>query len=257
MPLRVGISPCPNDIYTYAGLLCKEIPNEYTFVIGQIADLNQWAMNGDTDICKVSAGTYPCLKNLYRISVVGASFGTENGPKLVFHKDRCPEDFNSVEIATPGLTTTASCVVKHLFPGIKQVQEDLRKIPELVSRGKYSGAIVINESMGDLARYNLEIKCDLANYWYQKIKTPLPLGLVVLARRLSEAQQERFEADVQESFRWARSNHMKALEIAQAWAAEKDIETIEEHVSSFTVYVEDSKGCKDAISAFMSRVASF
>lgn len=256
MSLSVGISPCPNDIYTYAGLLTKAIPNNYNFRIGQIGDLNQWASRSEVDVCKISVGSYPSVKDAFRMSTVGGSFATENGPKLVFHKNRTPKNLNAVKVATPGLTTTASLVLSMLFPGIKQVREDLKDIPRLVCDGSYDAAIILNESMGELAKYGLVVKYDLADYWHMMEKVPLPLGVVVVNRKLSLARQQQFEKEVQKSFQWAQNNHNKAIGSALEWAAEKDVRVIEKHVHAFTTFVEDSSSCKKAITTFLKSIKS-
>ncbi|MCB9229682.1 MAG: hypothetical protein H6618_08735 [Deltaproteobacteria bacterium] len=137
-------------------------------------------------------------------------------------------------------------------PKIGVHYKDLRAIPQLISQGKYAAGIIINESMGRLAEYNLTIKYDLANYGYEKTGTPLPLGLVATSENLSKNQQQKFESDVRASLYWAQSNHARAVKMAEIRASEKDPETIEAHINSFTSYADGLTDCQGAISAFMA-----
>ena len=255
MSITLGISPCPNDIYTYAGLLNKQIPNNYEIKVAQIGQLNRWAMNSELDIIKISAGTFPYVQGGFRLCKTGASFGFEQGPKLVFHRDRIPDDLNKITIATPSLTSTASFVVKQLFPKINQVQEDLIEIPKLVRDGKFIGGILINESMRNITKYHLHVKYDLAQYWYQKMNTPLPLGLVVISQHLSEDHKKIFEEKVKSSLEWSKDNHREAIQVTLEWSAEKNIAAVEAHIKTFTNHVSDSSIYNESVSRFLNSIS--
>lgn len=254
MSLKVGISCCPNDIYTYAGLLTKNISNSYDFEIGQISELNQWCLDSTLDFGKISAGTYPSVSQNYNLLSVGASFGVDNGPKLVFRKGNTPSELEDIEIATPGVTTTASFVVSKLFPLVRQTQRDLKEIPKLVSEGKYIGGIVINESMGNLECYGLEVKYDLSKLWFEKMRVPLPLGIVVAKNELAKEVVSEFESKVRRSFLWSKENNDKALKLCSLWSSEKNLGVNQKHISSFTAFAEDNAKYEHAIEIFLEQI---
>lgn len=231
MTIKCAISPCPNDVYIYAGLLSGAVAGDYSFHIHPLGQLNELALNTKADILKVSAALFPKLQDRYRLSAVGANFARGEGPKLVTHVDRSGGKFQT--ILTPSLYSSASMVVARFFPECEQVEADLQEIPNLLSQKKCEAGIVLNEAMTELARYNLRVEYDLAKLWQEKTGAVLPLGVVIIANSVSYDEQEFFEAAVRRSIAWAKANHEEAMKIVLEHASEKDEEVALQHIQKF------------------------
>ena len=80
--LNIAISPCPNDIFIFAGLLLNKIAHsfELSWSIKSLHDLNQLARTNTTDIVKISMASYKSLQPYYRLLSVGAAFAQDKGP---------------------------------------------------------------------------------------------------------------------------------------------------------------------------------
>ncbi len=248
--LTCAVSPCPNDIYTYAALLADQIEHHCSFTIAPIGELNQIARRGDADVVKISAGTFPLLAGNYRITSVGASFGTTSGPKLVARAGTSTMPSHGNIVLTPGLTTSASRVLAHFFPDCLQKEAALSEIPSRIQNGDAPFGIVLNESVQDLPRYGLVEIADLAQMWQQGTGQALPLGLVVIKEQVSPALEARFVKEIQSSIAWAEQNPEQALAITKQWSHEKDTRTIEAHIAAFTKDVADNTPHASALRAF-------
>jgi len=252
MTLVCAISPCPNDIYTYAALMSGQLANDYTFKVAPIGKLNQMALRKEADVLKISAGTYPLLKDHYRITSIGASFGLESGPKLVARKNEVPLKIAGETVLTPGISTTASMVLARFFPSCQQVEAGLLDIPKDIQQGKAPLGIVLNEAVHDLDRYDLVVVMDLAELWQEKTQSLLPLGVVVVAKACSPEQEAAYIRDVKESLAWAHSHHEEALQIALRWSGEKELNIVEQHIARFAKYADDASLFNEAIRNFIT-----
>ena len=108
-----------------------------------VEKLNQRAHEaGDLDITAISAHTYPHVKDTYRITTCGGSFGEGYGPKVVCRADDARFDEGEASlaklleighsIAVPGRMTTAYLTLSILLRGI-DADKKLTPVPMLFS----------------------------------------------------------------------------------------------------------------------------
>ena len=60
--LTLGISPCPNDVYTFSGILLGRVPTgeiQFRTDFQDVETLNRRAQAGEMDVVKVSYANYP------------------------------------------------------------------------------------------------------------------------------------------------------------------------------------------------------
>ena len=83
--LKIGISTCPNDTYTFSGLLeqCIGDVPAMSFVLEDIQALNDHALAGEYDLAKVSFHAALKLADAYRVLPVGAALGYGVGPLML------------------------------------------------------------------------------------------------------------------------------------------------------------------------------
>ena len=87
--LQIGISTCPNDTYTFSGLLaqCLDHVPAMRLTLEDIEALNEHAMAGVYDLAKVSFYAALKLANRYRVLPVGAALGYGVGPLMLAAND--------------------------------------------------------------------------------------------------------------------------------------------------------------------------
>ncbi|MEM1071825.1 MAG: MqnA/MqnD/SBP family protein [Planctomycetota bacterium] len=166
-----------------------------------VEKLNRRAIErGDLDITAISAHTYPHVKDRYRITRCGGSFGEGYGPKVVVRADdpRFAVGEASISkllevghsIAVPGTMTTAYLVLSILLRGI---DADKRMTPVPMPFGDVIGAVqreevaaglLIHEAQLTFADAGLTRLMDLGAWWQVNRGGPLPLGLNVIKRDL-------------------------------------------------------------------------
>ncbi len=230
MLATLGISLCPNDIYTYAGLLSGAIAHPLDIKVATLGELNALAMARDLDIVKISAALFPRIEDTYDKTSVGATSAQKGiGPKLVALSPN-PE---GTKVATPSRYSSASLAVETFFPHLSQTEVPLESIISAVCEGKTSYGIVVNEAMNDLKSLGLHVIADLGQLWLAHYATPLPLGLVAIKRSLGSALKTQFELWVRQSLSWSRANHDQAIDLALLWCLEKNRTLAEAHITAF------------------------
>ena len=106
--LTLGISPCPNDVYIFSGLLLGQVPTggvAFNVDYQDVETLNDRAQAGALDVCKISYANYiHCQKN-YNLLPNGGALGRGVGPLLLANGGAWNPD---AEVLVPGEYTTAN-----------------------------------------------------------------------------------------------------------------------------------------------------
>lgn len=156
---------------------------------------------GDLDVTAISAHTYPYVKDVYRITRCGGSFGEGYGPKVVVRAgDRRFDDGEPSlarllrpghSIAVPGRKTTAFLVLSMLLREIDPAQR-MTAVPMpfgaiigAVQREEVAAGLLIHEAQLTFESAGLRMIVDLGAWWQRTRAGPLPLGLNVLRRDLN------------------------------------------------------------------------
>src|SRR5579862_8560290 len=119
--LTLGISPCPNDVFIFSGLLLGRIDAggmRFHVDYQDVETLNERAQRGALDVVKISyANTLRCAAH-YNLLPCGGALGRGVGPLLLSHGGAWNPDH---EVIVPGLYTTANFLLDYY------VQRPLRK----------------------------------------------------------------------------------------------------------------------------------
>lgn len=157
---------------------------------------------GDLDITAISAHTYPHVKDTYRITACGGSFGEGYGPKVVCRADdpRFADGEASLarlleighSIAVPGRMTTAYLTLSILLREIN-AEKKMTPVPMLfsdiigaVQREEVAAGLLIHEAQLTFEEVGLKKLVDLGAWWGRERGGPLPLGLNVIKRDLDD-----------------------------------------------------------------------
>lgn len=171
----------------------------YTFIplAADIDTLNRRALErADLDITAISAFTYPFVRDRYRITVCGGSFGDGYGPKVVVRKDSpvmCEGCLRSQKprIAVPGDRTTAFLALSILLDRpFEHVVMPFDRIAGAVASGQVHAGLLIHEAQLTFESLGLRQVVDLGAWWKRDTGLLLPLGLNVVRRDLAERYGE-------------------------------------------------------------------
>jgi len=235
-PIRIAISPCPNDTYIWAGIALGAIrlpwPVEITY--HDIDDLNRLARSGEADLVKVSFFQYALLpRGQYRLLPVGAALGYGVGPLLIAREPLSIEELEHARIGIPGWETTAHSLLHFYLP---QAQNRLvyrydRLIPLLLD-GAIDAAVIIHELRFTYAAYGLVALADLGAYWTEKTGLPIPLGGLILRRQLA-AWRPLISIALRKSLRWARTHPTEVLAFVARYADAMDPTAQKAHINLY------------------------
>lgn len=180
------------------------------------------------EVTAVSCHAYAYLADRYAVMRSGASVGDGYGPILV-RKGLAPRDpsldFSNKRIAVPGNLTTAYLVLQLFLKDVfKKTSPESRvpryvfmpfdKILDAVKSGEVDYGLVIHEGQITYAEHGLEKALDLGEWWHEKTKLPLPLGVDIIRRDLGEKTMQEFALLFKESIEYALSHRKEALEYA-------------------------------------------
>ncbi len=185
--ITVAHSPDADDIFMYyaikfgwVGLKNRKFDN----IALDIETLNQKTLQGVYDICAISFGLYPFVKDDFALLKTAVSFGNGYGPKLVKLKDtKLKPNFT---VALSGKYTTNGMLFKIFYPKAKIKYMNFLDIENAVLNQEVDAGVLIHES---ILTYDdrLCVEKEIWDIWQelaQDDSLPLPLGGMVLRRSI-------------------------------------------------------------------------
>ncbi len=241
--LSLGISPCPNDVYIFAGsLLGTSDAHGVRFAPVRFEDvetLNAVSLSGDIDVCKISYANYPRIADQYDLLPCGGALGRGVGPLLLVNDagDRNGAGVldPSRELLVPGEWTTANFLLDFYFG---QTDVPKRFVPfdalytELCNRPEAQG-VVIHEKRFTYRDDGLTLIQDLGDFWEQKTGQAIPLGAIAVRRDLGAGAITNIEEAIKSSLRWADAHRDDALALCRRYAQDLSDGVIEAHIALY------------------------
>lgn len=260
MNLSLRFSPCPNDTFIFEALVNRRVTDESLHFEIQLADieqLNHWAISGEPDICKVSAGVLPFIAEEYQVIDSGSALGYGCGPLLVARAD-LPWDLRMKEelsVAIPGLYTTANLLLSIVYPEIQKKSEIVfSKIEDSVVEGRTDLGLIIHENRFTYESRGLKKIIDLGEYWEKRFSLPLPLGCIAVRRSLPDNIKHIISRLIGESTRYALANPFQVMAFVSKYAQTMDQYVMLKHINLYVnrLTVSMGKEGKDAIRKLLS-----
>lgn len=254
MKLTLGFSPCPNDTFIFDALVNKRIDTEgleFEYILADVEELNRKAFSSELDITKISCHAYPYIAGDYLILDSGSAIGFGNGPLLISKRQIDTSDINKARIAIPGIYTTANLLFSIAWPEARNKTEYLfSDIGEVLLRDEADAGLIIHESRFTYLNKGLLKIADLGEFWEQLTGLPIPLGSILVNRRIPEEIAFKVNRILKNSVEYALQNPDASRDFVSINARELDEEVIIKHinlyVNEFTASL-DSEG-KKAIS---------
>lgn len=254
MKLTLGFSTCPNDTFIFDAMIHNKVDTEgleFDAHLGDVEELNRKAFEGYIDITKLSYHAFAFAAKNYRLLTAGSALGYKNGPLLISKYKIYPDEVNALKVAIPGNFTTANLLFSIVFPATKEKREYLfSAIEEAILDGEVDAGVIIHENRFTYDKKGLKKIIDLGEDWEEKTKLPIPLGGIVINRKIDKNLAWKVNRVLKRSVKFALNNPDSGYGYIKKYAREMEDEVIRKHiqlyVNSFTVELGD-KG-KEAVS---------
>lgn len=237
MKLTLGFSPCPNDTFIFDALVNGRIDTEgleFDYFLADVEELNKRAFVSELDITKISCHAYAYAASDYLILDSGSALGYGNGPLLISRNPMEPEILTDARIAIPGKYTTANLLFSIAWPGAKNKKEYLfSHITDVLMRDEADAGLIIHETRFTYQKMGLLKIADMGEFWEQLTGLPVPLGSIVINRRIPEEIALKFNRILRRSIVYARENSLDSFDFVKANAREIESSVIRNHINLF------------------------
>ncbi len=249
-PLRVGLSTCPNDTFTFHALLCGALdPRSFLggraveFVLADVEELNRRMAAGELDAAKVSFAAALGFAERVLVLPVGSALGFGVGPVLLAARaGLSPEGMlrdgdgaaRPPRVLAPGRRTTAHLLYRLLHPaGAEPEQVLFSTILPALEAGDADLGVCIHEGRFTYRERGLVLIEDLGASYEARTGAPLPLGGLVGRRELGAEQLEGLTQAIRASLAIARADPGATLPTLRRHAAEHGDAVLLQHVELY------------------------
>ncbi|MCD0487131.1 1,4-dihydroxy-6-naphthoate synthase [Pedobacter sp. MC2016-14] len=241
MKLTLGFSPCPNDTFIFDALIHHKIDTEgleFDVCFHDVETLNQKAVNGELDITKLSFHAFAYVLNQYALLDAGSALGFGVGPLLISkneylanHPDNLAKD---LRVGIPGKLTTANFLLGIAFPHLTEKQELVfSEIEQSLLDDKIDLGLIIHENRFTYQEKGLFKVMDLGNYWEKLTGCAIPLGGIVINRKIDLEVQHKVNRLIRKSVEFAFQNPKSGLDFIRQHAQEMEEEVMYKHIDLY------------------------
>ena len=240
MNLTLGFSTCPNDTFIFDAMVNGRIDTEglhFTLHLADVEELNRLAFTSEIDISKVSYHAFAYLSDAYQLLTSGSALGFGNGPLLISKHKIYPDEVKELKIAIPGKYTTANLLLSLAYPHLNQKTEYLfSDIEEVILSGEADAGVIIHENRFTYQSKGLRKIVDLGELWEQENGLPIPLGGIIVKRKLPEDIRHKINRVLRRSVEYALQNPNDSLPFVRQHAQSMDESVMQSHIR---LYVND------------------
>ena len=240
MKLTLGFSPCPNDTFIFDAMIHQKVDTEgleFEVKMADVKELNEWALEDQLDISKLSFHAYAHVFNNYILLNAGSALGFGCGPLLIAKDQISEEEINKGPVAIPGALTTAHFLLNLAYPDIKNKKALLfSEIEEAVLDESFKAGLIIHENRFTYQEKGLVKLIDLGAFWEEKFQLPIPLGGIFCRRNFDSNLTEKINRVIRRSVEFAFANPEAPRAFIQQHAQEMDPEVQQKHID---LYVND------------------
>ncbi|MEM9835963.1 MAG: 1,4-dihydroxy-6-naphthoate synthase [Bacteroidota bacterium] len=240
MTLTLGFSPCPNDTFIFDALVHQRIDTEgldFKVAMLDVSQLNQRAFAGELDVTKLSYHAYGHLTAHYALLRAGSALGRNCGPLLLAKSKLTDAELLGGPVAIPGKYTTANFLLSIAYPELRDKQAMLfDEIEAAVLKGQVTTGLIIHENRFTYAEKGLLKLRDLGEFWEETTGFPIPLGGIMVNRKLPLAVQQKVDRVVARSVAYAFAHPEASADYVKTHAQAMDPVVMQAHIE---LYVND------------------
>jgi 1,4-dihydroxy-6-naphthoate synthase len=237
MKLTLGFSPCPNDTFIFDAMVHGRIDTEgleFDYFIADVEELNRRAFTGTPDITKMSFFAYAFAARDYLILDSGSALGYRNGPLLISKHEIDIEKLSDYRIAIPGKYTTANLLFSIAWPEVHKKTEYLfSDIEHAILSDEVDAGLIIHETRFTYARKGLRKIADMGEYWEKHTGLPIPLGTIVINKRIPEDTAKKVNRIIKRSLDYAYHDSIASYDFVRTNAQEMDSTVMNKHIKMF------------------------
>jgi len=242
MTLTLGFSPCPNDCFMFDAMVHDRIDCEgldFSVRMADIEALNASAFAGEADVTKLSFHAYAYCADRYVLLDAGSALGRNCGPLLISKRAISNEEVatGKLRIAIPGKYTTANFLLGLAFPHARNKTECVfSEIEAALIDGVFDAGLIIHENRFTYQDKGLRKIIDLGEFWESETGAAIPLGGIVISRRLPDDVRQRVNRVMRRSVEYAFVNRTVSLPFVRANAQAMSDDVMYKHID---LYVND------------------
>ncbi len=242
MKLTLGFSPCPNDTFIFDALIHHKVDTEgleFEVFFDDVETLNHKVFRAEPDICKVSYHAYAYALKDYVLLNSGSALGFGVGPLLVSKNPSLNfrnvlEQSEKLKVAIPGKYTTANFLLGLALPNlINKVLTSFSEIEGMVLRDEADLGLIIHENRFTYQDKGLYKVIDLGEFWEEKTLCPIPLGGIVINRRIDIETQYKVDRVLRKSVEFAFANPKSGIDFIKSHAQEMDESVMFKHIDLY------------------------
>ena len=255
--LTLGISPCPNDVYIFSGLLNSAVQADgLTFRVDfqDVETLNAQAQVGTLDVVKISYANYFHCQSRYDLLPNGGALGIGVGPLLLANGGAWNP---RAEVLVPGEFTTANFLLdfyarrplKKRFLPFDALYAELLSVPG-------AQGVVIHEKRFTYAADGLSLIQDLGDFWERETGFAIPLGAIAASKALD---QDKIAALVRDSLRWAYTHDAEAFALCRKYSQDLNPDVVRAHIELYVNSFSEDVGPEGraAVEFFLQKQREF
>jgi 1,4-dihydroxy-6-naphthoate synthase len=232
--LTLGFSPCPNDTFIFDAMIHGRIDTEgieFNNIIADVEELNHLALRGEIDITKLSYHAFATVADSYLLLDSGSALGYKNGPLLISKHKIYPDEVNDLRIAIPGVNTTANLLLSIAYPNVREKKPYLFSlIEEVVLSEEMDAGLIIHENRFTYQKKGLKKIVDLGESWENITGMPIPLGGIVVNRKLDRAVQMKINRIMKKSVEYAFEHPKETWPFVKQHAQAMEDSVMESHI---------------------------
>jgi len=237
--LTLSYSPCPNDTFIFGAIALGLISTdglEFDIQLDDVEALNQKAKTGSVDITKLSYHALGHFSHDYQLLPSGSALGFGCGPLLISKQHLSENDIElkQLNIAIPGIYTTANYLFNYFFKGQhKLVPMLFSEIENAILNEKVDAGVIIHENRFTYNQKGLHKICDLGEKWEFSTRQPIPLGGIVVNRKLDEHTKIKVGQLIRQSIEYAMKKPQDIFSYILENAQEMEEDVIFEHIKLY------------------------
>lgn len=237
MKLTLGFSPCPNDTFIFDAMVHGRVDTEgleFEYYLADVEELNRRAFTGEPDITKMSFYAYAYAAQDYLILDSGSAIGHRNGPLLISKKMTDPSMLKNARIAIPGKYTTANMLFSIVWPDALNKTEYLfSDIERALLNNEVDAGLIIHETRFTYNKKGLLKIADMGEYWEKITGLPIPLGTIVINRRIKTETALKVNRIIRRSLEFAYHDSLASYDFVVANANEMEGMVMNRHIKLF------------------------
>jgi 1,4-dihydroxy-6-naphthoate synthase len=145
-----------------------------------------------------------------------------------------PDKLKNATIAIPGKYTTANLLLSIAWPEAEDKKEYLfSDIEDVLLRDEADAGLIIHETRFTYHKRGLIKIADMGTYWEKMTHLPIPLGVIIINKRIPKDIALKFNRILRRSIEFAWANSQASYDFVSSNAREMDSTVMNSHIRLF------------------------